>query len=49
MKRKYYLDNPDFDKRLRKYWKALDKANKEGKNPFSGMTTTEIMRKIRSN
>lgn len=49
MKRKYLFDNPKFDMRIRKIWKLVDKANKEGKNPFNGMTTTEIMRKIRSN
>lgn len=48
MKRKYMLDNPDFDRRMRRLWKLIDKANKEGKNPYYGMTTTEIMRKIRS-
>ncbi len=48
MKRKYLLDNPDFDRRIRKFWKYLETADKKA-YPFKGMTTTEIMRKIRSN
>ena len=48
MKRKYLFDDPDFDRRIRKFWRALDKADKKS-YPFKGMTTMEILRKIRSN
>lgn len=47
MKRKDMSNSKDFDKSLRRVWKLLDKANKEGKNPFKGMTTKEILREIR--
>ncbi|MDP1759907.1 MAG: hypothetical protein Q8L01_00320 [Candidatus Woesebacteria bacterium] len=47
MKRKYIFDNPDFDRRIRRFWRMLDKADKKA-NPFKGMTTKEILKEIRT-
>jgi len=48
MKRKYIFDDPVADRRIHKFWKALEKCDKK-ENPFKGMTTKEILREIRKN
>lgn len=41
-KKEYFMDDPEFDKRLRSFWKSL-----ETNNPYKGMTTKEILKKVR--
>lgn len=42
-KRKGHFDNPKLDRLFRAGWKSLEKGH-----PFEGMTTKEILKKIRS-
>lgn len=42
-KEKKYFDDPELDKRLKRLWKSLEKSN----HAFKGMTTQEVLDKIR--
>lgn len=43
MKKKVYFDDPELDRRRQSFWESL-----ETNNPYKGMTTKEILRKIRT-
>ncbi|MBU2638819.1 MAG: hypothetical protein KJ955_07635 [Nanoarchaeota archaeon] len=42
MRKKIYLNDPEFDKRIRNTWRLL-----RNNNPFKGMSTMEILKKVR--
>lgn len=47
MKKGVYFDEPKLDRYYRRALAALRKAKREGTEPYKGMTTKQILAKIR--
>ena len=46
--KKTYFDDPHLNEATLRCWEAMEKTTKKN-NPFKGMTTLQILRKIRKN